>query len=535
MRFSVIIPALDEELFIGACLDSLRRQDYDGSYEVIVVDNGSRDRTSEIAGQHGARVFQEPTPGATHALIKGCAEASGEILVFTDADTEVPSDWLSRLDRHFAGDPGLAAVGGPWVFTDSGFLGNFVSRRIALPFYCRFFFPAARSLSSVNMAVRRDAYQRSGGFAPQHGWGYDSELCKRLVKCGDVVFDRSLFVSTSFRRFGGTCCIPLVQSFHLVKELVRHTYRYVCLIRHNRVYPTDAPIRVQPPSRAQRLLLNVATILALIAVLGFADFVGPSTVLFGAAVFHGPTRDPTKRVALTFDDGPHGKSTSEVLDILKAKGVKATFFVIGLNAQRYPDLVRREITEGHIVGNHTYDHSKVLALMPARRVDHDVDHCEQVVESIAGVQPKFFRPPMGVRSLTMIKAIRDLGYTTVLWDDGTNDYDYRLPSDVLARRIIARLRPGAIILLHDGMELQTNYSRDNMITALPGIIDSIRAAGYEIVRLDELLNRPSYFEVNQAPTPGVDHPACDDEDFGSESGIPESRETTAARTAQIPR
>lgn len=113
MRFSVVIPAYNEAGYLGPALEGLARQDFDGSYEVIVVDNCSTDATAEIARAYGATVVHEPVPGVCAARQRGTAAAQGEIVVSTDADTVHPPDWLSRIDAAFAASSSVVAVGGP--------------------------------------------------------------------------------------------------------------------------------------------------------------------------------------------------------------------------------------------------------------------------------------------------------------------------------------------------------------------------------------------------------------------------------------
>ena len=123
-RFSVVIPAYNEAAFLGTCLQSLSNQDFDGAYEVIVVDNNSKDETSEIARAHGVKVVREENPGVCWARQRGTQLAEGEIVVSTDADTTFDPGWLSRIDRAFRQDPSLVAVAGPCRFMDAPIWGR---------------------------------------------------------------------------------------------------------------------------------------------------------------------------------------------------------------------------------------------------------------------------------------------------------------------------------------------------------------------------------------------------------------------------
>jgi peptidoglycan/xylan/chitin deacetylase (PgdA/CDA1 family) len=475
LRFSVVIPALDEELLIGACLDSLAHQDYPGGFDVIVIDNGSKDRTAEIAG---------------------CAQARGEILAFTDADTVVPPDWLSRLDRTFRSNSDAVAVGGPFFYNRCGLLLRFLTRHVLVPFYRAHLFPRAHSLSCANMAVRRESYEAVGGFAPGLEWGQDADLCRRLAVPGRVVFDRGLYVLTSFRRYRGKHRLPLLQWLHGVKEFLVHLTRMLRQFRRSRSFPAEPPIRTREQSAFERLALHSATLVLILVLLAFAGVLAPSTGLFRAAYFHGPQRDPARLVALTFDDGPYGEPTSRILDILNAEHVKAAFFVIGENCLRYPDILAREAREGHLVENHSLDHVKDLAFELPGKVETNIRRTDSIIGSLTGLAPRFFRPPYGIRSLGMMRALREVNHVTVMWNDGTRDYDARVSADVIARSVLRKLRPGAIIDLHDGRDTQIGYSRQNLVDALPMIIDRIRSQGYEIVRLDELIGERPYFPAD---------------------------------------
>jgi peptidoglycan/xylan/chitin deacetylase (PgdA/CDA1 family) len=491
-RLSVVIPALNEEYYISSCLEALGNQTYSGEYEVVVVDNGSTDRTAEIAERMGARVVREPQRGIARALIKGCAAAQGEILCFTDADTIVPRDWLARLNGIFAAAPDVVAAGGPFVYPDSGWFFRFIGRYVVVPAYVRFAFPRFHALSCVNMAMRRQVYDASGGFVPEAAWGQDTLLSKRLAELGKVVFDRTLVVATSFRRFHRGHVLYPLRVAHTLKELFVQTRRCLQVMQHERAFPSLRPIRVAPVTRCRRLAANAGALVLLLVLVVSVTFVGPSTTLFGSAGFHGNTPGDRHWAALTFDDGPNGGATERILNILKTKGIKATFFVTAQNARRYPAVLRREVAEGHLIGNHSCSHSGLLALELPKQLRADVGRAENVIDSITALRPRLFRPPFGIRSLMMESALRRAGYVTILWNDAARDYDRRQSPAAITRQILRRLGPGAIIDLHDGRDTQVGYSRDNLIAALPDLIDSIQARGYQLVTLDLLLSTDPY-------------------------------------------
>jgi len=183
-----------------------------------------------------------------------------------------------------------------------------------------------------------------------------------------------------------------------------------------------------------------------------------------------------KKVALTFDDGPHPAYTPQLLDTLKEKGVKATFLVIGHMADKYPDLVRRMAAEGHEVGNHTYSHVTLTKLSP-ELVDVEYKANNDVIRRLTGKRARYCRPPGGDYNPEVLRRAASLGLTTVLWTDDPGDYD-NPGAEILFDRETKSLSRGGIILLHDG-------SKDTLAT-LARFIDATRAKGYEFVSLDEL-------------------------------------------------
>lgn len=167
----------------------------------------------------------------------------------------------------------------------------------------------------------------------------------------------------------------------------------------------------------------------------------------GGVLYHGDPGSPS--MALTFDDAPHPLFTPLLLDLLRRLGLKATFFVIGRNAEAYPYFVRDLLTEGHELGNHTYHHVRLPGL-PEEAIRQELLLCNQVLERLAGAPPRFFRPPGGRYDRSVLRIARELGLTTVFWTDDPGDYA-GLPPAVLEGRLEAHLRPGGIVLLHDNV------------------------------------------------------------------------------------
>src|SRR5665213_3495244 len=204
---------------------------------------------------------------------------------------------------------------------------------------------------------------------------------------------------------------------------------------------------------------------AAVAVLGGAAHGAfyRNSPIFGRPITTLPTSG--RAVALTFDDGPNPDATPLVLDALKARGVHATFFVLGRHAERWPDLVRRVADEGHAIGNHGYYHQKLHFKSP-RYVRDDLTLGTQMIERAAGVHPKLFRAPHGFRSPWVTAIAKSLGQRTVGWSLGVWDSD-RPGVGVIADRTVRGAKPGALLLLHDGDGYDINGDRMQTAEAVP--------------------------------------------------------------------
>lgn len=195
-------------------------------------------------------------------------------------------------------------------------------------------------------------------------------------------------------------------------------------------------------------------------------------------------------VSLTFDDGPSPIYTPKILDILKEKDVKASFFVVGQNVEKYPEITQRIVAEGHDIGNHTYSHRD---LVPSTRnvVLKQLRKTDIAIQSKTGVKTKLFRPPRGIFSNAVRKLVVAEGYRMILWTVSSTDWGGVSPKTML-RRIKLYTRSGGIILFHDSGALIRNEgaSRGNTVKALPMIIDYLRdTRGFEIVPISEMLDR----------------------------------------------
>ena len=175
----------------------------------------------------------------------------------------------------------------------------------------------------------------------------------------------------------------------------------------------------------------------------FAEVRGVHDFIYPGAVWR--TRKP--HVVLSFDDGPDPERTPRLLDALAASEARALFFVVGTQVERRPDLVQRMAREGHIVGNHSYSH-RWLPVQSTRRIEDEIDRCQDAVRAATGSAPVLARPPYGHKDFRYYRVLAERGMTAVLWSRNLRDY-YRTSSAVLVRRL-ARARPGEIVMAHDG-------------------------------------------------------------------------------------
>lgn len=183
---------------------------------------------------------------------------------------------------------------------------------------------------------------------------------------------------------------------------------------------------------------------------------------------------PGCTVYLTFDDGP-SVYTPQILSELEAKGVPATFFVLGERAVQFPSFVQREHADGDGTGDHTWDHPD-LTTLPPDQVRSELQSTADEITSLTGARPTLWRPPFGAFNDTVTQIASSLGLSMRLWDVNTDDW--MMPgTDVIVGNVVGNVHNGSIILLHDGSQ-ETTFDRSQTVAAVPTIIDTLRAAGY---------------------------------------------------------
>jgi len=222
------------------------------------------------------------------------------------------------------------------------------------------------------------------------------------------------------------------------------------------------------------------------AVVAYGTF-APRSSLWCPVVSRGPRDAP--RIALTFDDGPWPDSTPAILGALAEARATATFFVIGRNAARWPDLLARIAGQGHILANHTFDHDHFGVFRRGRYWSDQLRRTDDLIATAAGAPPRFLRPPMGFKTGHLAAAARAAGHTLVSWTRRARDGLRTTPERILAR--LAPAQPGDILALHDGVEPNTRRDPRPTIDALPGLLRALSERGLEPVGLDRLLALPA--------------------------------------------
>jgi peptidoglycan-N-acetylglucosamine deacetylase len=185
-------------------------------------------------------------------------------------------------------------------------------------------------------------------------------------------------------------------------------------------------------------------------------------------------------VALTYDDGPSPEATPAILSCLAEHGARATFFVVGRAVERHPELVARIAADGHEVGNHAYSHRRGGELDDDDLVA-EIRRTSDLVEAAAGRAPALFRPPYGDDRTRSTRLARSLGLRTVLWSVDSGDWR-GLPAAEVAKRVLARARPGAVVLLHDG-----GRASQVALEATRAVVPTLRDRGFELTTTSELL------------------------------------------------
>ncbi len=224
--------------------------------------------------------------------------------------------------------------------------------------------------------------------------------------------------------------------------------------------------------KADKIILAALTVLFILAAAAVADlFVTP----FEKDYCVSNTAESKKQIALTFDDGP-GKYTEELLDGLRERGVKVSFFLMGSKVEKQPELIKTMYGDGHLIGNHTYSHINFFKC-DSKTIEEELERTNLIIESITGEKPEFFRPPYGYYTGFQLNRIDQMA---VLWSSTPRDW-INTDDDYICDYIVEHACDGQIILLHD--------TKEATVPAVLRAIDILSEEGYEFVRVDELLCR----------------------------------------------
>lgn len=187
-------------------------------------------------------------------------------------------------------------------------------------------------------------------------------------------------------------------------------------------------------------------------------------------------------IAITFDDGPHPE-TLLVLQLLEKHIAKATFFCIGKQIEKYPDIFREIIENGHSVGNHSYSHSTFFGFFSSEKVKRELEQTDALIKKYSGNNPTFFRPPFGVTNFHIQKALRKTKHYTIGWNIRSLDTVIKSEETIL-KRVVNRLKPGSIVLMHDTSQKTVNV--------LEQLLIHLERENYQPITVDQLLKIPAY-------------------------------------------
>lgn len=243
-------------------------------------------------------------------------------------------------------------------------------------------------------------------------------------------------------------------------------------------------------------LLLVLTVLGFYTAIGIGYFVLVALVWFGVSVygsafigsgFHAKTycsnpSETANKIAITFDDGP-SSVTLQILEILEKYQVKATFFCIGENIEKQPGIVRKAFEAGHLIANHSYGHSPLIDFYNQAQFVEELEKTDGLIQKITGRKPQFFRPPYGVMTPSMGRALKVTKHKVIGWN--IRSLDGKLKSEeVIFNRVKSRISPGSILLLHD--------TGVHSAKVLERLLVTLREKNYEVVSLEHLLNLQAY-------------------------------------------
>jgi peptidoglycan-N-acetylglucosamine deacetylase len=229
-----------------------------------------------------------------------------------------------------------------------------------------------------------------------------------------------------------------------------------------------------------------------LAVAGTATAAGyqsmaPTGQWYGRTFFRG--QRGSKRIALTYDDGPNDPHTLKLLEVLARRDVHATFFMIGRYVRQRPDIARAVANAGHVIGNHTYSHP-LLIFQSGAETRREIAKCQAALNDAVGEHSNLFRPPFGGRRPGTLRIVRESGMEPVMWN--VTGYDWNAPAAAVIEEKVARrvqVEGGDVVLLHDGFHKAMGADRTQTVIATESLIRRYKDEGFEFVRVTEMMDR----------------------------------------------
>ena len=221
-------------------------------------------------------------------------------------------------------------------------------------------------------------------------------------------------------------------------------------------------------------------------VIWFCFFFDNAVLTRNGTVYQVP--NSKNKIALTFDDGPSPAWTPLLLDELKKLGIKGTFFVIGHHVRAYPQVARRIVQEGHLIGNHGYAHSVIL-YYTLPEIEEEIKYTEQVIKEVTGETTLYYRPPKAWLLPSLKNKIKSLDYTIVLWSINSKDWTPIFNARGWVDQVAGKIKSGDIILFHDSGNVFSaeGGDRSETIKAVTYLVESLRKKGFEFVTVEQLL------------------------------------------------
>ena len=227
--------------------------------------------------------------------------------------------------------------------------------------------------------------------------------------------------------------------------------------------------------------------LFILAFSAYRVFMWPQSKFFGKS-FCGINTDK-KIIALSFDDGPTSPYTNELMAVLDKHQVKATFFLVGRNLEKYPEIAKKLFVTGHTIGNHAFKH-RLPSYLTAPSLREEVLKTQEIIYKLINKKPTLFRPPWLIRNRALFRMIKENNLTLISGIFGTQKEVWEVSSEVIYNDAIKQIAPGRILIFHDG--IIKSGSREGTVRAVDMLISELKKQGYEFVTVDQLLDIPAY-------------------------------------------